>query len=45
MSETFQQRLHQLGEDVYARIENGEDLDVEAALMNAHLQASNDEDD
>lgn len=44
MADTFQQRLHQLGEDVYTRIENGEDLDVEAALMNAHLQASEDDD-
>lgn len=40
---TFQQRLHQAGQDVYARIEAGDATDVEAELMNAHLNASTDE--
>jgi hypothetical protein len=41
MNDTFQQRLYQAGQAVYAAIENGEVQDVEAALMDAHLQASN----
>lgn len=45
MNDTFQQRLHQAGEDVYTAIERGEVADVEAALMDAHLQASTEEDD
>jgi hypothetical protein len=36
----FQQRMLQAGEDVYTAIERGEITDVEAALMDAHLDAS-----
>lgn len=43
----FQQRMHQASQDVYARIQTG-DLapgDVEAALLDAQLEASEEDDD
>lgn len=45
MNREFQDRLFTAGQDVYTRIENGDVTDVEAELMQAHLQASTDEDD
>jgi hypothetical protein len=41
----FQQRLHHAGQQIYARIENGDVTDVEAELMQAHLDASTTEGD
>lgn len=40
MSETFQDRLFLGGQAVYEQILRGEVTDVEAALMDVHLQAS-----
>lgn len=40
MSDNFQDRMFMAGEAVYAAIERGEVQDVEAALMDAHAQAS-----
>lgn len=42
MTDDFQQRMADASEDVYQAIERGEHPDVEAALMDAHLQASAD---
>lgn len=41
--DAFQQRMHTASGDVYAAIERGEITDVEAALMDAHLNASSSE--
>lgn len=42
----FQQRMYQASEDVYAAIQRGELVgadQVEAALLDAHLKASSDD--
>ncbi|WP_432027439.1 hypothetical protein [Streptomyces sp. 1222.5] len=36
----FESRLFEEGQQVYARMEDGVVADVEAALMDAHLKAS-----
>lgn len=40
----FQQRMYDASEQVYARIENGDVTDVQAELMQAHLDASEEPD-
>lgn len=40
---TFEDRHFMASQAVYARIESGEPVDVTAALMDAHLQTSQDE--
>ncbi|WP_225811309.1 hypothetical protein [Streptomyces spinosus] len=42
---SFADRLFKAGQDVYQRIENGTVTDVEAELMDAHLNASTDTDE
>ena len=41
---SFADRLFKNGQDVYDRIEQGQVQDVEAELMDAHLDASADDD-
>lgn len=41
----FQRRMFDGGETVYRRITEGKVTDVEAELMDVHLNASGDEDD
>ncbi|GAB1331693.1 hypothetical protein [Streptomyces sennicomposti] len=43
MSESFQDRMFMAGEAVYAAIERGEHPDVEAELMKAQLEASDED--
>ena len=41
---TFTDRMFAASEDVYARIERGQVTDVEAELLQAHTDASTEED-
>lgn len=40
---SFEQRFQDEADTVYGRITNGEPMDVEAELMNAHLRASDED--